>query len=166
MSDNRTPEDLFLGNEAEDYNSPQYDSFLESIFSLGAIPSKTYDLFEDGNFKVKLRPLTPIENIEISKTAGAYGDIMSKEQVLRIEVLARAIVDFNGQALRFSDENLKEYRDFRGIQDSNYKPSEVEQQRHLVKYRFNNQLINLIYNKYEDLLNTQSKMFADLKKKS
>ena len=162
--DSRTEEHKFLGKEnEEDFNSPNYDSFLAGIFSFGHISNKTYEVFK--GFKVCLRPLTPVENIEVSKEVGKVDDIVTKEQVLKIEVLSRAIININGQALRFPDEDIIEWREFRGIKDNNYKPSEVEQQRHYLKYRFNAPLIGSVYEKYNELLTEQESLFSDLKKK-
>jgi len=159
----RTPEQEFLGQEEDDYNSPQYESFLENFFSLGSIDEKTYDLFDD--YKVKLRVLLPAENIEVSKEVGKVDDIISKEQILKIEILARAIVNINGRPLRFSDDDLPEWREWRGIKDPNYKPSEIEQMRHYLRWKIKDPLKNLIYSKYSELLSEQEQLFNELKKK-
>ena len=49
----------------EDFNSPQYGDFLNTIFSFGAIPAKTFNIVN--GLDVKLKILSPIENIEVGK---------------------------------------------------------------------------------------------------
>lgn len=164
MTDSRTPEDKFLGKELiDDFNSPQYDDFLTTIFAFGSIPAKTFSIVK--GLEVKLKILAPVENIEVGKKVDSVDGLVSKESFLRIETLARAIVVINGQVLRFSDSMIEEWKEFRGITTKEYKPSEVEQQRFLISHRFNNHLINLIYGKYVELLEEQKNIFNDLKKK-
>lgn len=160
MADDRTPEDKYLGSEPIDFNSPQYEDFLNTIFTFGSIPPRTVTVVE--GLDVKLKLLAPIENIEVGKKVDDANGLVSRESLLRIETLARSIQSINGQSLRFSDIMLKEWKEFR---DVSYDPSEVEQQRFLISYRFNNHLINLIYSKYVDLLDEQKAIFDKLKKK-
>ena len=164
MTDTRTPEDKYLGKELiDDFNSPLYENFLNTIFAFGSIPPRTVTVVD--GFAVKLKVLSPVENIEIGKKVDELAGLVSKESALRIETLARSIQAINGQLLRFSDTMVDEWKEFRGITDKAYTPSEVEQQRFLIAHRFNNYLINLIYDKYVGLLDEQKKVFEDLKKK-
>ena len=154
-----TNEDKFLGVE-EDYNSIDYSEFLDSIFAFGTMSSKVVDIVE--GLSVTLRILTPAENLEVAKVVDRAAGLMEKEQLLRMETLGRAIVHINGQLLRFSDTMIAEWKDFRGLTDN---PSDVEQQRFMLKHRFNQPLINIIYTKYVELIEEQEKTFFELKKK-
>ena len=161
VENSRTPEDDFLGRDnSTDINSIYYEQFLNHIFSFGTIQDRTFEIFPE--FNVTLRILTPAENIEVAKSLDDANNLIAKELLLKIETLARAIVKVNGQLLRFPDENIKEWQDFRNIKD---KPSEVEQQRFYLKYKFKPQLINLVYEKYNELLKEQEDKFLALKKK-
>ena len=156
-----TNEDKFLGVE-EDYNSADYSEFLDSIFAFGTMPSKVKDIVE--GLSVTLRVLTPAENLEVSKIVDKAPGLLEKEQLLRMETLCRAIVVVNGQLLRFSDSMIAEWKEFRGLpEDAN--PSDVEQQRFMLKYRFNQPLINITYTNYLEMVEEQEKTFFELKKK-
>ena len=157
----RTPEDDFLGIE-NNFNTPQYEQFLDYIFNFGVLPDETFELFD--GYKVRLRLLTPAENIEVSKALDD-GNIITKELVHKIETLARSIVNINGNKLRFPDHRIKEYLEFKGIVDQKYVPSEVEQQKFIIKYNFKPAVINIIYEKYSELVKKQESILADLKKK-
>ena len=157
----RTPEDDFLGRDkSTDFNSIYYEQFLNQIFNFGTIQDKTFEIFPE--FNVTLRILAPAENIEVAKALDDATNIIAKELLLKIETLARAIVKVNGQLLRFPDENITEWQVFRNTKE---KPSEIEQQRFYLKYKFKPQLINLVYEKYNELLKEQETKFIELKKK-
>lgn len=157
----RTPEDEFLGrSQSTDFNSVYYDQFLNHLFSFGAIKDKTFEIFPELN--ITLRVLLPAENIEVAKALDDVGNIIAKEIVLKVETLARAITKVNGQLLRFPDENVKEWQEFRNSKEN---PSDIEQQRFYLKYKFKPQLINIIYEKYNELLKEQEEKFIELKKK-
>ena len=156
-----TNEDRFLGVE-EDYNSADYSEFLDNVFAFGTMPNKVVDIVE--GLSVTLRILTPAENLEIAKAVDKANGIMEKEQLLRMETLCRAIVQVNGQLLRFSDSMIEEWKEFRGLSDKDSNPSDVEQQRFMIKFRFNQPLINATYAKYTELVVDQEKTFFDLKK--
>ena len=157
-----TNEDKFLGVE-EDYNSADYSEFLDSIFAFGTMPSRVVDIVV--GLSVTLRVITPAENLEIAKVVDLANGLMEKEQLLRMETLCRAIVQVNGQLLRFSDSMIEEWKEFRGLSDKNSNPSDVEQQRFMIKFRFNQPLINITYTKYTELVVEQEKTFLELKKK-
>ena len=157
-----TNEDKFLGVE-EDFNSTDYSEFLDNIFSFGTMSNKVVDIVE--GLSVTLRVLIPAENLEIAKVVDKANGLMEKEQLLRMETLARAIVHVKGQLLRFSDSMIEEWKEFRGLSDKEPVPSDVEQQRFMIKYRFNQPLINVIYTKYTELVIEQEKTFFELKKK-
>lgn len=161
----RTPEQDILGSAytIEDFNSPQYDQFLNHIFNFGKIQNKTFDIAD--NFKVTLRLLSPAENIEVAKALDDVSNIFGKEQLLKIETLSRAIVKINGNVLRFQDSMVTEWKALLGVTDTNYKPNEVEQQRNIIRHQFSPQLINIIYSKYDELLKEQEQLFEKLKKK-
>ena len=157
-----TNEDKFLGVE-EDYNSADYSEFLDSIFAFGTMPSRVVDIVV--GLSVTLRVITPAENLEIAKVVDLANGLMEKEQLLRMETLCRAIVQVNGQLLRFSDSMIEEWKEFRGLSDKDSNPSDVEQQRFMIKFRFNQPLINITYTKYTELVVEQEKTFLELKKK-
>ena|SRR4030067_1586115 len=157
MSD-RTQEQEFLG--IENLNSLQYDSFLNFIFAYGHIDHKTYEISKD--FSITLKCLTSAENIEVSRTLDNESSLITKQLILKIETLARAIVKINGNLLRFPDKMIDEWREFRGVKDS---PSEVEQQRFLLRYRILPHLLNEMYERYIELLKEQDEKFSELKKK-
>lgn len=157
-----TNEDKFLGVE-EDYNSADYSEFLDSIFAFGTMPSRVVDIVV--GLSVTLRVITPAENLEIAKVVDLANGLMEKEQLLRMETLCRAIVQVNGQLLRFSDSMIEEWKEFRGLSDKDSNPSDVEQQRFMIKFRFNQPLINITYTKYIELVVEQEKTFLELKKK-
>ena len=157
-----TNEDKFLGVE-EDFNSVDYSEFLDSIFAFGTMPSKVVDIV--AGLSITLRVLTPAENLEIAKIIDRANGLMEKEQLLRMETLCRAIVSVNGQLLRFSDSMIAEWKEFRGLSSKDSTPSDVEQQKFMIKYRFNQPLINIIYTKYTELIVEQEKTFFELKKK-
>ena len=156
-----TNEDKFLGVE-EDYNSDSYSEFLDSIFAFGTMPNKVTDIVK--GLSVTLRVLTPAENLAVSKLVDKAAGIMEKEQLLRMETLSRAIVVVNGQLLRFSDDMIDEWKEFRGLPVEAV-PSDIEQQRFMLKYRFNQPLINITYTKYLEMIDEQEKTFLELKKK-
>jgi len=157
---NRTPEEEFLDlPPIEDYNSIQYSLFLDQVFSQGTIPSETYKVFE--GFYVTLRVLLPVENLEVSKKVDVSPGMYSKDFVLKLETLARAIEKVNGQFLRFSETMIKDWQDFRSTTD---KPTEVEQQRYIILYRFKVFVINEIFKKYSELLKKQEEVLTNLKK--
>lgn len=155
-----TKEQEFLGQD--DFNSVQYDQFLNQLFSLGTIGEKNYEIVE--GFNVALRPLSVVENLEISRKVDVEPGVFSKETVLKQETLARAICRINGNLLRFADTDIAEYNAFRGLA-ADYKPSEFEQQMHFIKYKLAVTLVNQIYSKYSELLKEQEDKFAELKKK-
>ena len=157
-----TNEEKFLGTE-EDYNSVDYSEFLDSVFAFGTMPNKVVDIVP--GLSVTLRVLTPAENLEIAKVIDLANGLMEKEQLLRMETLARAVVQVNGQLLRFSDSMIAEWKAFRGLSDKDSTPSDVEQQRFMIKFRFNQPLINIAYTKYTELVVEQEKTFLELKKK-
>lgn len=156
----QTPEQAFLGQD--DFNSVQYDQFLNQLFSLGTIGEKTYELFE--GFNITLRPLSVVETLEISRKIDVEPGVFSKETVNKQETLARAICRINGNLLRFADTDIAEYTAFRGL-SADYKPTEFEQQMHFIKYKFAPTLLNQIYSKYLELLKEQEDKFTELKKK-
>ena len=160
-----TNEDKFLGVDSDysDYNSIDYSEFLDSIFAFGTMPSKVIDIVE--GLSVTLRVLTPAENLEIAKVVDKASGLMEKEQLLRMETLCRAIVAVNGQLLRFSDTMIEEWKEFRGLSNKDSNPSDVEQQRFMIKFRFNQPMINIGYTKYTELIIEQEKTFFELKKK-
>ena len=153
-------ERALLGVEEEDYNSAYYSRFLEEIFNFGSVPAKDIKISND--LKVTLRILMPVENIEVAKKVDLASGIVEKEQIIKHETLCRAIVKMNGQLLRFSDGFTDEWKEYR---ETDKNPSDVEQQRFLLKYKFSQPLINQIYAAYADLLKEQEKLFIDLKKK-
>lgn len=156
----RTPEESYLDTEpTEDYNSAQYNIFIDSLFTYGNIPNETYKVFDGLN--VTLRILSPIENIEIAKKIDSAPGFNSKDLLLKLEVLARSIVAVNTQCLRFSESMLKEWQDFRNTTE---KPTDIEQQRFILQYRFKQLMIEEIYKKYQDLLKKQEDIFSNLKK--
>lgn len=157
-----TNESKFLGVE-EDFNSVDYSEFLDNIFSFGTMPNKVVGIVE--GLSVTIRVLTPAENLEIAKVVDKATGLMEKEQLLRMETLCRAIVQVNGQLLRFSDSMIAEWKEFRGLSDNDSTPSDVEQQRFMIKFRFNQPLINVAYTKYTELIVEQEKTFFELKKK-
>lgn len=157
-----TNEEKFLGVE-EDFNSTDYSEFLASVFAFGTMPNKVVDIVV--GLSVTLRVLTPAENLEIARVIDLANGLMEKEQLLRMETLARAIVQVNGQLLRFSDSMIAEWKEFRGLSDKDSIPSDVEQQRFMIKFRFNQPLINIVYTKYTELVIEQEKTFLELKKK-
>lgn len=154
----RTQEQDFLG--IENLNSPQYDSFLNFIFTYGHIDQKTYEISKD--FNVTLKCLTSAENIEVSKALDNESSLITKQLILKIETLARAIVKVNGNLLSFTDRMIDEWKEFRGAKDT---PSEVEQRRFLLRYRILPHLLNEMYEKYVALLKEQDEKFSELKKK-
>lgn len=156
----RTPEEEFLDlPPIEDYNSIQYSLFLDQIFSLGTIQPETFKIFE--GLYVTLRVLLPVENLEVSKKVDTSPGMYSKDFVLKLETLARSIERVNGQYLRFSESMIKEWQDFRNTTD---KPTEVEQQRYILLYRFKTFIINEIFKRYSELLKKQEEILTDLKK--
>ena len=157
-----TNEQDFLGID-EDYNTIEYSEFLDNVFKFGSMPNKVVKIVE--GLSTTLRILTPAENLEIAKEVDKAVGVLEKEQILRIETLCRAIVQVNGQLLRFSSSMIEEWKEFRGIADKYGAPSDVEQQRFLLRFRFNQPLINIIYKKYLELSDEQEKIFFDLKKK-
>lgn len=157
-----TNEGKFLGVE-EDFNSADYSEFLDSIFAFGTMPNKVVNIVE--GLSATLRVLTPVENLEIAKVVDRANGLMEKEQLLRMETLCRAIIQVNGQLLRFSDSMIEEWKEFRGLSDKDSNPSDVEQQRFMIKFRFNQPLINITYTKYTELVVEQEKTFLELKKK-
>lgn len=158
----RTPEEVFLdAPPTDDFNSPQYQSFLSSAFNFGAIPSKTFELSK--NFRVKLRVLSPVENLEILKKVDIAPGNLSRMEILVIETLTRAIEAINGQYLRFDDEMKKEWTQFR---NTTVEPSTWEQQRYILSYRFQKPVLTEIFSKYQELLKEQEKLLEDLKKNS
>lgn len=157
----KTLEDDFLGRDKKtDFNSIYYEQFLNQIFNFGTIQDKTFEIFPE--FNVTLRVLLPAENIEVAKSLDDANNIIAKELLFKIETLSRAITKVNGQLLRFPDENILEWQAFRNTKD---KPSEVEQQRFYLKYKFKPQVLNLLYEKYSELLKEQETKFIELKKK-
>ena len=158
----RTPEEEFLDiPPTDDFNSPQYQSFLSSIFNFGTIPSKTFELSK--SFRVKLRLLSPVENLEILKKVDIAPGNLSRMEILVIETLTRAIESINGQYLRFDDEMKHEWKQFRNITTE---PSTWEQQRYILSYRFQKPVLTEIFSKYQELLTEQEKLLEDLKKNS
>ena len=158
----RTPEEAFLDvPPTDDFNSPQYQSFLSSLFNFGAIPSKTFELSK--NFRVKLRILSPIENVEILKKVDILPGNLSRVETLIIETLTRAIESINGQYLRFDDEMKNEWKQFR---NTTVEPSTWEQQKYILSYRFQKPVLTEIFSKYQELLKEQEKLLEDLKKNS
>lgn len=157
----QTPEEEFLDiPPTDDFNSPQYQSFLSSVFNFGVIPSKTFEI--GTNFRVKLRVLSPIETLEILKKVDVAPGNLSRIDTLIIETLTRAIEAVNGQYLRFDDEMKKEWTQFR---NTTVEPSTWEQQRYILSYRFQKLVLTEIFSKYQDLLKEQEKLLEDLKKK-
>ena len=156
-----TNEDKFLGSE--DYNSADYSEFLDSIFAFGTMKNRVVDIVE--GLSTTLRILTPAENLEVAKVIDKATGLMEKEQLLRVETLCRAIAAVNGQQLRFSDSMIEEWKGFRGLSNKESNPSDVEQQKFMIKFRFNQPLINIMYAKYIELIEEQEKKFFDLKKK-
>ncbi len=159
----RTPEEQFLGQlpATDDYNSPFYTSFLNSLVSLGDIRNITYEVFD--GISVTLRLLLPIENLEVLKLVDKAPGDYSKGLCLKIETLARAIQQVNGHYLRFSDHDITEWQKFRGIKD---KPTEIDQQRHLLQYSFKQIVVDEIFKKYEQLVKEQQDLLEALKKNS
>mgnify|MGYP001561765050 CR=1 FL=1 len=158
---NKTPEQIFLDidSEKDQFNSPQYSIFLDTLFSLGSIPEETYKIFD--GLDVTLRILAPVENLEVAKKIDSCPGFSSREYVLKLETLARAVVKVNNQFLRFSESMVSEWQEFRNIVE---KPTEIEQQRYIIQYRFKQFIIDEIFKKYQELLKKQEQVFADLKK--
>lgn len=150
---------LDLPPSTDDFNSPQYDIFLQSLFNLGEIRNRTIEVFQD--FKVTMRVLTPVENIEVMKRVDDAPGNTSRNLIFKLEVLSRAIEKINGQYLRFSDAMMSEWKEFTDRKDT---PTEVEQQRYILKYRTQQFVLDEIYKCYEGLLKEQETQMADLKK--
>lgn len=158
----RNPEEEYLDlSPTDDFNSPQYQIFLSSVFNFGTIPPKTFEL--GTNFKVKLRILTPIENLEILKKVDLAPGPLSKTEILVVESLTRALETVNGHVLRFDDEMIKEWQQFRNTSE---KPTGWEQQRYILQYRFQKPVLMEIYSKYQELLREQEQVLENLKKRS
>lgn len=157
----RTKEEqhLDLPPAVDDFNSLQYESFLQSLFNLGEIRNRTIEVFKD--FKVTLRVLTPVENIEVMKKVDDSPGNASKTLIYKLEVLSRAIEKINGQYLKFSDPMITEWTEFTGKKEI---PTDVEQQRYILKYRTQQFILDEIYKSYEGLLKEQENMMVDLKK--
>jgi hypothetical protein len=160
---NRTPEEQFLGilPTTDDYNSPYYSSFLNNLTSLGDIRNKTYEVFE--GISITLRLLLPIENLEVLKIVDRSPGDYSKGLTLKLETLARAIQQVNGHYLRFSDDDIAKWQAFR---DTKEKPTEIDQQRHILQYSFKQMIVDEIFTKYEALVKEQYGAIETLKKKS
>ena len=140
----RSKEQNFLGVPHEDdFNSAFYDNFLNHLFTFGNIENKTFEIFD--GFKVTLRVLTVAENIEVSRALDNEASVHTKEILLRVEVLVRAIVRINGQLLRFPDSEIEPWKDFRNTKEN---PSEIEQQRYYLRHKFSPELLHIIYEKY------------------
>jgi hypothetical protein len=160
----RTKEEKFLDlpPTTNDFNTAQYGLFLDTLFSLGDVRDTVFEIFP--GFVVSLRILTPIEQIEVMKKVDASEGNLSKVLILKLETLARCVEKINGQYLRFSDSMIEEWQDFRGgIKD---KPTEIEQQRFVLQYRFKQFIIDEIYRTYEKLLKKQEDIINSLKKNS
>jgi hypothetical protein len=157
----RTKEEqhLDLPPAADDFNSLQYDAFLQSLFNLGEIRNRTIEVFQD--FKVTLRVLTPVENIEVMKRVDEAPGNTSRNLIFKLEVLSRAIEKINGQYLRFSESMLSEWHEFTNKKEI---PTEVEQQRYILKYRTQQFVLDEIFKSYEGLLEEQKNQMIDLKK--
>ena len=153
-------ERALLGAEGADYNTAYYEKFLEEIFNFGSVPPKKIDISDHLN--ITLRILMPVENIEVAKKVDQASGIVEKEQIIKHETLCRSIVKMNGQLIRFSDDMIAEWKAFR---NTDKEPSDVEQQRFMLKYKFSQPLINQIYSLYVALLKEQEQFFIDLKKK-
>lgn len=162
MEQVRTPEEEFLDvSPTDDFNSPQYQAFLSSVFNFGSIQAKTFEI--GTNFRVKLRILTPIENLELLKKVDMAPGPLSKTDLLIVETLTRAIESINSHVLRFDDEMLKEWQVFRNLSE---KPTGWEQQRYILQYRFQRPVLIDIFSKYQELLKEQEQVLENLKKRS
>lgn len=156
----RTIEEEFLGVEVtEDFNSHQYSIFLDQLFSLGTIPEESFKICD--GLVAKLRVLLPVENLEIAKKVDAAPGFYSKEIILKLETLSRAISAINNQPIRFSNSMIDEWQKFRNTTE---KPTEIDQQRYIIQYRFKQFIIDEIYKKYQELLVKQESALVNLKK--
>jgi hypothetical protein len=160
---NRTPEQAYLGilPTVDDYNSPYYSSFLNNLTSLGDIQNKTYEVFQ--GISLTLRLLLPIENLEVLKLVDRAPGDYSKGLTLKLETLARAIQQVNGHYLRFSDSDIANWQAFRNTKE---KPTEIDQQRHILQYSFKQMVVDEIFKKYEALVKEQQESIEALKKNS
>jgi hypothetical protein len=157
-----TKEDMITGGSDYDYDSPQYDVFLTELFKFGTMSEKTYNIAK--NLDVTLRPLIPSEDVIVARYVDKEPGNLSKIKTLKLETLSRAIVKVNGQLLRFAEANKFEWQDIVGV-DKTRNPSEIEQQRFYLRHKLNSTLIDLVYDKYEELLQEQKNLFVELKKK-
>lgn len=157
----RTPEEEFLDipPAIEDFNTPQYSIFLDSLFSLGNISDTVVEVLE--GLTVKFRLLTVAENIEVMKIVDSCPGDVSKIYVLKLETLARAVDQINGQHLRFSESMLAEWQHFRKTSE---KPSDIEQQRTILRYRFKQGIVSQLFDKYQELQKKQDDLILSLKK--
>lgn len=152
--------DAAYSSDLSDVNSYAYDVFLTQIFNFGVIKPKIFSISE--GFNVTLRLLTPMEFIEVLKKVEEFNGNLTKEKILIIETLSRAIERVNGQFLRFDDEMVQ---DWKGLKRTDRDPSVLEQQRDILLLRFQQLVLNVIYEKYIELQREQEKMFDALKKK-
>ena len=158
----RTPEQEFLDehvDEIQDFNYPHYNIFLQQLFTFGTVPDKTFSL--SNGLTVTLRLLAPREMLEVAKRVDECPGIFSKEITHKLEVLSRAISRINGQVLRFDDSMIAEWKELRKV---NYSPTDVEQQRYIISYRFKVPVIESIFKKYQELILEQEEILKDLKK--
>lgn len=160
---NRTPEENFLGISPpiDDYNSSHYTSFLNNLTGLGDIKNRPFEVFD--GMTVTLRLLLPIENLEVLKIVDRAPGDYSKGQVLKVETLARAIQQVNGHYLRFSENDIADWSAFRNTKE---KPTEIDQQRHILNYNFKQFVVDEIFKKYEALVKEQQEALEALKKNS
>src|ERR1700693_6202565 len=159
----RTPEQSFLGQMPTivDFNSPFYGGFLDNASSLGDVRNKTFEVFQ--GLSVTLRLLLPIENLEVLKVVDRLPGDYSKGITLKLETLARAIQQVNGNLLRFPDTDILDWQKFRNTKE---RPTEIDQQLHILSYNFKQFIVDEIFKKYEVLVKEQQDALEALKKNS
>jgi hypothetical protein len=139
-------------------------TILEELFSLGYAKSSEYKVYGDAKgteIVVQFRTLTTCELRDIAETLGMYKSIPAQVWTEKIETLARVIVHINKMPLILDQNDRKEYED-----KQKRTPSALEQARIILYDKLKSPyIIDLLFEKYQEFMETVTKSFEDVKKK-
>ena len=143
-------------------NPPVENYIFEQLFNLGYAESPSIVVYKDANneFTVRFRTLVPNELRDIFESASRFQTSEAQSITEKLETLARAITTVNSTPMVISQKEQQEYFD-----KNNVHPSPLVMARIILHQKIKSlNLINLMYTKYMEFIDSVNKAFEDGKK--
>jgi len=140
-------------------------SILEDLFYLGYANSDKIIIYKDPDKNIEInatfRTLTPAEHRDIFEYLENFNSMEAKIIAEKMEILARAVRTINDMPLVLDAGERKQYKDVYG-----HDPSSLEQARYIIVERIKSvQVIDALYEAYNEFVTEVRKSFEDVKKK-